>query len=481
MGQVDHDFDRPRVVPLDWAARPLDVLRAWPDSAPLACLLSGGNPCPRSRWSILAAPVETLRSSAVDRDPLAPLSHLRRARRPTGELPFVGGWIGWISYDLGRVLEPTAQSPGPVQAARWRDWPAVELMRCPGAFVHDRKTSRWFAVGDAETLPTVRPVATARGPEPPPVPVRFVSATGRDAYERAVAAAVDQINHGVVFQANLSHHLRARVPADVRDIATRLLETSGAWYGAHIEARDAANVLMHAIVSASPELFLEFDPRSRRLMTRPIKGTRPATGPDRRADLKQSDKDRAELAMIVDLMRNDLGRVCEFGSVAVDDPRSIEHHGTDAPAFGVPGVYHGVATVTGVVRRGLDVADILRATFPPGSVTGAPKIRAMQMIDELEPLRRGPYCGCVGYVSDCGHFAWNVAIRTAMLAPAGPTHGAPLDVAYPVGAGIVAQSEPDDEWRETIDKAGVLRRALHAAIEDHDRAADHGPTPPPRS
>jgi anthranilate/para-aminobenzoate synthase component I len=153
-------------------------------------------------------------------------------------------------------------------------------------------------------------------------------------------------------------------------------------------------------------------------------------------------------------MRNDLGRVCEFGSVRVDEPRVIERHG----GRGEGGVWQGVATVSGTVRAGLDLADVLRATFPPGSVTGAPKIRAMQIIDELEPVPRGPYCGAIGFISDCGRAAFNVAIRTAVLHSRAPGAGpdGPWTLDYSVGAGIVADSRPDLEWRETLAKAGAL-------------------------
>ena len=153
--------------------------------------------------------------------------------------------------------------------------------------------------------------------------------------------------------------------------------------------------------------------------------------------------------MIVDLMRNDLGRVCEYRSVRVERAREIEAHA---------GVIHGVATVSGRLRDGIGHADLLRATFPPGSVTGAPKVRAMQIIDELEPSRRGPYCGSVGFVSDCGNACWNVAIRTATLTcEAGSDAESARGVLdYSVGAGIVADSDPEAEWEETLSKARML-------------------------
>ncbi len=160
-------------------------------------------------------------------------------------------------------------------------------------------------------------------------------------------------------------------------------------------------------------------------------------------ELRDSIKDQAELNMIVDLERNDLGRVCEIGSVKVTEPRTIEAH---------PTVYHGVATVEGDLREDVTFVDLLRATFPGGSVTGAPKIRAMQIIEELEPVRRGPYCGAVGYLSADGRIEFNVAIRT-MVVKAG--------LAYvSVGGGIVADSDPAAEYEETLVKA----RAMFAAL-----------------
>jgi anthranilate synthase component 1 len=160
--------------------------------------------------------------------------------------------------------------------------------------------------------------------------------------------------------------------------------------------------------------------------------------------------------MIVDLMRNDLGRVCEFGSVCVDQPRAFEHHGGREG-----GVIHSVATVSGRVREDVTIEQLLRATFPGGSVTGAPKVRAMQIVEELEGTSRGPYTGSIGYVSDCGRACFNIAIRTAFIEGDRPRGGAAgtLDhvedasLIYRVGAGIVAESDPVSEWEETLAKA----------------------------
>jgi para-aminobenzoate synthetase component 1 len=160
--------------------------------------------------------------------------------------------------------------------------------------------------------------------------------------------------------------------------------------------------------------------------------------------LRASPKDEAELNMIVDLERNDLGRVCRTGTVRVTQPRMIEKH---------PTVYHGVATVEGVLRPEVTLVDLLRATFPGGSVTGAPKIRAMQIIDELEPVRRGPYCGAIGYLAADGTMEFSVAIRTMTMLSDGIVH-------VPVGGGIVAESDPSAEYEETLVKARATLQAL---------------------
>ena len=167
--------------------------------------------------------------------------------------------------------------------------------------------------------------------------------------------------------------------------------------------------------------------------------------------LLTSKKDQAELNMIVDLERNDLGRICEVGTVKVTQSREIESH---------PTVYHGVATIEGELRPDVGLVDLLRATFPGGSITGAPKIRAMQIIDELEPTRRGPYCGAIGFISNDGHIEFNIAIRT-MIATAGQIH-------VPVGGGIVADSNPSDEYEETLVKAAAMFRVECFGDDDPD-------------
>lgn len=427
---------------LAWRGAVAEAIRAWPQDVPLACVVSGGTPGEWSRWSILAAPdrAETLHGpGALSR--LGLLLDAGRSQTPEGlppKFPFTGGWIGSISYDLGREIEPTAQAAG---AADDRGWARAHMCRCNGALVHDSLEGRWWSVGDVSAVGALGEavLGSARVGE-------FTSDTGRVRYEESVRRALELIASGDVFQVNLAHRLSAAFDGRPRELAARLLESAQPWFGAWIEHWEGA-VLRGGVLSLSPELFLSAQPQGRRVVTRPIKGTRPA-GTDS-GELLNSEKDRAELTMIVDLMRNDLGRVCEFGSVRVERDREIEAHA---------GVIHGVATVSGRLCEGVGQAELLRAAFPPGSVTGAPKVRAMQIIDELEPSRRGPYCGSVGFVSDHGRACWNVAIRTATLTcDAGSTvRHARGTLDYSVGAGIVADSIPEAEWAETLSKAGML-------------------------
>jgi para-aminobenzoate synthetase component 1 len=261
------------------------------------------------------------------------------------------------------------------------------------------------------------------------------STFSREAYLRAVRRCIDYIAAGDVFQINLSQRFTAPLARSPRAIFEHLCAKYPADFAAFLDFGDVQ------LISNSPELFLRVErlpDGRRRIVNRPIKGTRPRS-PGMEAELRDSAKDRAELAMIVDLQRNDLGRICEIGSVNVVEPRIIEAH---------PTVYHGVATIEGILRDDVTVLDILRATFPCGSVTGCPKIRAMEIIDELEPVRRGPYCGAIGWVRSDGTMCLSVAIRTIIVRD---DH-----VHLPVGGGVVADSSPEMEYDETIVKARAM-------------------------
>lgn len=316
-------------------------------------------------------------------------------------------WIGFLSYDLGREFEALPAS-------------ADDDLKLP-AFVF--------------TAHNGTGVSSPLKWEPSRVSQSVRSTFRRDEYEMAVRKCLDYIRAGDVFQINLSQRFTAPLLQSPGMIYERLLHAAPARYGAFLEYED------FSLLCNSPELFLHVSP-DRRIITRPIKGTRPRS-PGMEKELLDSPKDQAELNMIVDLERNDLGRVCEIGSVRVAEPRRIESH---------PTVLHGVATIEGRLRDDVSFVDLLRATFPGGSITGAPKIRAMQIIEELEPVRRGAYCGAIGRLSPDGSMQFNVAIRT-MTAKDGLIH-------IPVGGGIVADSEPAAEYEETLVKAAAMFGAV---------------------
>jgi para-aminobenzoate synthetase component 1 len=253
----------------------------------------------------------------------------------------------------------------------------------------------------------------------------------------------DYIFAGDIFQANLSQRFEAPLLESAWSFYSRLRVRNPAPFAAFFETPDAS------VISTSPERFLRVD-RNGFVETRPIKGTRPrGLGPEHDAALGQalaeSAKDRAENLMIVDLMRNDLSRVCAPRTVRVSELFSLERYAT---------VHHLVSTVVGQLEPGHDALHLLRAAFPGGSITGAPKLRAMEIIAELEPSQRGVYCGSIGYWSLTGELDTSIAIRTAMARDG--------RVYFSAGGGIVADSDPEQEYRETIDKARALIDALAA-------------------
>jgi para-aminobenzoate synthetase component 1 len=262
----------------------------------------------------------------------------------------------------------------------------------------------------------------------------------RDQYLAAVERVKAYLVAGDIYQANLSQRFQGSLRGDSWQLYRRLRHVNPPLFGAYLGFPEAT------VMSASPEEFLHV--QGRQVRTRPIKGTRPR-GPTPAEDrelglaLVESVKDRAENLMIVDLMRNDLGRVCRVGSVRVPRLFGLEAH---------PTVFHLVSTVTGELEEGRDVVDLLRASFPGGSVTGAPKIRAMEIIDELEPHRRGVYCGGIGVLDFAGNLHLNMAIRTLVRVS---------DCFYfHVGGAIVFDSDPADEYEETLHKGRGLLRAL---------------------
>jgi len=276
----------------------------------------------------------------------------------------------------------------------------------------------------------------------------------REDYERAVRRILDYIAAGDAYQVNFSQRFRTRTTAEPALLYHALRTANPAPFAAYLDCGAGQ------ILSSSPERFLQI--RGRRIQTRPIKGTRPRTGneqADQKAarELMMSAKDQAELLMITDLERNDLGRVCEFGSVHVPELVTLESYAT---------VLHLVSTVEGRLADGVTAVDAIRACFPGGSITGAPKIRAMEIIDELEPRARGVYTGAIGYLGFNGVADFNIAIRT-MVHENGVVH-------FHAGGGIVADSEPALEYEETLHKARGMVQALAQAEAMRAESGDRG-------
>jgi para-aminobenzoate synthetase component 1 len=368
-------------------------------------------------------------------------------------VPFVGGWVGFVSYEAGMAVEGIRPTTAADVAL-----PAICFALYDTVAVFDRFQGRWYAVGVdwpagcgidrppvEERLAEVRAGLEAAGAAPPiaweaaacPPPVPTIT---RQAYLDSVRRAKRYIEAGDVYQVNLTRRFTTTTTATPLELYRRLRRANPSNFAALLQWGD------QAVISSSPELFLDL--RDGLVVTRPIKGTRPRTGDPaldsvRRGELAHSEKDRAELTMIVDLLRNDLGRVCRFGSVRVRSAAELEEH---------PTVYHLVGTVEGRLRPECGWVDLLRAAMPGGSITGAPKIRAMQIIDELEPACRSVYCGSIGYVGLDGSMCLNIAIRT-MVMDRGKLH-------LFAGGGIVADSDPEDEYEETLAKAAGMLRAL---------------------
>jgi aminodeoxychorismate synthase component I len=358
-----------------------------------------------------------------------------------------GGWFGYLGYQLGGKIEALPRPPRrPVPLPHFSLAYYDHLLR-----YDDRSGEWWFeALWSPERAAVLQrrlELSRARlaGVAEPAKPYRcdpFVATPDPRRHLEAVERCRDYIVAGDIFQANLCIRLGAGFAGDPLDLFCRGSERLNPPYASFIGGP------WGAVASLSPELFLRRS--SRNVRTAPIKGTCPrfpSTALEQRRRLLASAKDRAENVMIVDLMRNDLGRVCEFGSIRVPSLVRAEAH---------PGVWHLISEVTGELTDGTDDAALLRATFPPGSITGAPKVRAMEVISELESSAREVYTGSIGFVSPLAGLELNVAIRTFEFGGGKAWLG--------VGGGIVADSEPESEFRECLTKARPLVRAVGACL-----------------
>ncbi|MFL5332533.1 MAG: aminodeoxychorismate synthase, component I [Geminicoccaceae bacterium] len=436
---------------------------------PWPVLLDSARVDPRlARWSYVAADPFlqltskdgriTLGERSFTGDPLAvlqrALAHYRLDHDPALPMPFQTGAVGWFGYDLAHHLE---RLPHP--AVDDMAFPDLALGFYDVMLAFDRLERRAWILSSgwpegtpeaamhrrrarADQLAARLEGATTLAPEEADPPVVPRSNYTRAGYEAAVRRVVEYILAGDIFQANLSQRFLAELPPgwDAWQLYRRLRRRNPAPFAAYLELGEVT------LASASPERFLEL--RGRPVETRPIKGTRPrgATPADDARlgqELLASEKDRAENVMIVDLLRNDLSRVCRDHTVLTPEICALESFAT---------VHHLVSTVTGELRPGLDAVDLLRATFPGGSITGAPKIRAMEIIAELEPTARGPYCGAIGWLGADGWMDSSITIRTFASKDG--------RVVFQAGGGIVADSNPAAEYEETLDKARALIEAL---------------------
>jgi len=365
--------------------------------------------------------------------------------RADPEIPFNGGFIGLFSYDLGRALEQI-----PSQAEADIHYPWLRLGRYLWAVIIDHQLKRsclmYHPLIQEKTRQQVQQRIVDGKGEPSPGSAfkllgPFVSNLSRTDYSRALNRIDDYIHAGDCYQINFTQRFSARCTGDPWQAYRALRPVAPTPFAAYLESADGA------ILSLSPERFIEVSPEGR-VETRPIKGTRPR-GKEKQEDqqlarqLLESSKDRAENLMIVDLLRNDLSKSCLPGSIDVPELFSIEHY---------PNVHHMVSSIRGVLRPGVTPARLLRDSFPGGSITGAPKIRAMEIIDELEPHRRAVYCGSIGYLSCCGRMDTSITIRTLLI-----REGC---VYCWAGGGIVADSRVDDEYQECFNKINNLLQTL---------------------
>ena len=371
----------------------------------------------------------------------------------------LGGTFGYWGFELKQFLEPRLgrramndlelpdchvgfyPSLAVFDHAGGQVWIVATGLDVTGRRSRARQNSQvaWWRNQLAETAPKP-PQKAPLIPRSSVPDVTLATSLRRPEFLRAVERAQAYIQAGDIYQVNLSQRLTAPCVGSAWDFYQRLATASPAPFSAYYDAGD------FQLVSSSPELFLRLS--DQRIVTRPIKGTRPRDpDPERdrqlRAELEASEKERSELVMITDLLRNDLGRVCEYGSVRVPELFRLEQF---------PQVQHLVSTVEGRLRPGLTHLEALAACFPGGSITGAPKIRALEIIDELEPVARGPYCGCHGYLGFNRESQLSITIRTAVVR-AGRAW-------FHVGAGIVADSVPAAEYEETLAKAAGLLAAL---------------------
>lgn len=381
---------------------------------------------PNSRYSYILINPDNI----LNKNDLSIFENLNCDLKTVEDLPpFQGGWAGYFGYDLGFDLEPSIQKSNSdtiLPKAAFGLYSKVVSFdhALKKAYVICQNTSEMQAHAFKEDVLKIPPLPLEQNDYTP----EWQSNFSRTEYESAVQKIIDYIHEGDIFQANMSQQFRADLPAGFSSFAhyCHLREVSPAPYSAYL------NFGGFVISSSSPELFLRVEDNA--VTTMPIKGT--ARSHEDKATLENSSKDRAENVMIVDLLRNDIAKSCTPESVEVPKLCQLETFSH---------VHHLVSTVTGKLKSGTNATELLKNAFPGGSITGAPKMRAMEIIEELEPLARGPYCGSLALIGSDNQLESSIAIRTLIFEK---DH-----VRFNVGGGIVADSNPAQEYDETLAKA----------------------------
>ncbi|MEO0879290.1 MAG: anthranilate synthase component I family protein [Pseudomonadota bacterium] len=442
---------------MDWRP-PHEVFAAYLGE-PFAHLLHAGARTQDIGWSILVArPTDffelhegrgTLNGALIDGEPLHTFDRLLEARRRAISLPqtpFLTGAIGHIGYEAGALFEPAARGPQSPFVL-----PDLAFGFYDAALLFDRVRGRAYAASlDPHSLNRLLEHHNEKDESTGAIIAGPVSSNfSYKDYCRAVDAIIEAILRGDIFQANIAQHLTTALTGGTAfDLFCKVSEASDAPYGAFFQYKGGD------IISNSPERFFKVtgDGDARRIVVEPIKGTRPrGATPDEDQELARSlltdPKDRAENIMIADLMRNDLSIICDDQSIKEDAICALESYAS---------VHHLVSRISGVLRKDVTAVDILKALFPSGSITGAPKIEAMRKIAIAEPVGRGPYCGAHGFIDDRGFSDFSVSIRT-MIAE---NHDEGKKLTFPVGGGITARSAATAEHAETLVKARSFLRAL---------------------
>jgi para-aminobenzoate synthetase component 1 len=439
--------------PLPWLADPLAYF-ARIRHAPGAVLLDSGQPvAQRGRFDVLSAwPLQVLQA-LPDESAETFLQRLRNALASLGpagfsdnrQLPFAGGLIGYLAYDFGRRLECLpAHALDDLQLPDARfglySWALISdhQLQCSQLVFHPSTPA-----AEQERLLHLFSQPVAADPKDFSLLEPFKAQLDQSQYRQAFERVQGFIQAGDCYQVNLAQRFQARCQGDPWSAYRALREACPTPFSAYLALAEDS-----AILSLSPERFLRV--QQRQVETRPIKGTRQRSSDpeeDRRlaSELLQSKKERAENLMIVDLLRNDLGRSCATGSVEVEELFALESY---------PNVHHMVSSIRGRLAAGKDALDLLAGSFPGGSITGAPKIRAMQIIDELEPARRSIYCGSILYLDVRGEMDSSIAIRSLLIKDG--------KVSCWGGGGIVADSACAAEYQESITKIRVLLETLEA-------------------